>query len=105
MLNQNKLFEFSEPYKLGKDTMLSRIFQVLNNYTTDKNMVAEEPTAYNVCTHKLKVYSTNPYASHPVPQIILQGKWVEKFGFSAGSNIRVECYPNKLIIFNENNDE
>ncbi len=34
-----------------------------------------------------------------MPQIILQGNWVEQWGFEAGCNVFVECYQNKLIIY------
>ena len=33
-----------------------------------------------------------------VPAIILQGKWLEQYGFSTGTFISVECEDGKLII-------
>ncbi|MCM1191342.1 MAG: type I toxin-antitoxin system SymE family toxin [Butyrivibrio sp.] len=36
-----------------------------------------------------------------IPQIVLQGNWLEQCGFEAGCSVRVECYPNKLVILKE----
>ncbi|WP_390414484.1 SymE family type I addiction module toxin [Dielma fastidiosa] len=33
-----------------------------------------------------------------VPQIRMQGKWLEELGFESGSEINVECLDGKLII-------
>jgi len=33
-----------------------------------------------------------------VPQIRMQGKWIEELGFESGSEINVECLDGKLII-------
>ena len=33
-----------------------------------------------------------------MPQIMPQGNWVRKWGFEAGSSVRVEYFPNKLVI-------
>ena len=32
------------------------------------------------------------------PQIVLQGKWLEQAGFSAGDKITVKCQQGQLII-------
>lgn len=34
-------------------------------------------------------------------QINLQGKWLERWGFSIGAGIRADCYQNRLIIVKE----
>ncbi len=94
--------DFYTPCKLGQDTMFARIFKVFESHSANLCVVAEAPLPYSPCTHKLKVYATTQNNTLPVSQIILQGKWVEQFGFSIGSNIRVECYENKLIIIKEN---
>lgn len=94
--------DFSTPYKLGKDTMLSRIFQVLKNHSLNESNIIEKSNNSNINTHRLKIYATTLYNNRPIPQIILQGKWVEKWGFSIGENIRIECYQNKLIIIKDN---
>lgn len=90
--------DFSIPCNLGKDTMLSRMFQVMKDYTMNESRVAEGNVEYAVNTHRLKVYANSPHHGQDVAQIILQGKWVEKWGFTIGSNVRVECYQNKLVI-------
>ncbi len=46
---------------------------------------------------KLKVYYQSPGDEY-VPAILLKGKCLEKFGFSTGSYIAVECENNKLTI-------
>lgn len=47
---------------------------------------------------KLTVYkgSGNKYVY--VPQIILQGKWLEAIGFSIGDKLTVDCQPDKIVI-------
>lgn len=47
---------------------------------------------------KLTVYagSGNKYAY--VPQIILQGKWLEAIGFSIGDKVTVNCEPDRIVI-------
>lgn len=90
--------DFSIPCNLGKDTMLSRMFQVMKDYTMNESRVAEGSVEYAVNTHKIKVYAASSHNRQDVAQIILQGKWVEKWGFAIGSNVRVECYQNKLVI-------
>lgn len=47
---------------------------------------------------KLTVYyGRGDYREAP-PQILLQGKWLERSGFSAGDKITVSCQDGKLII-------
>lgn len=46
---------------------------------------------------KLKVYYQSSGDEY-VPAILLKGKWLERYGFSAGSYIAVECENNKLTI-------
>lgn len=90
--------DFTIPCKLGQDTMLSRIFKVMKCHTLNESIISENSADYQINTHKLKVYSTTLRSNQPVPQILIQGKWVEKWGFSIGSNVRIDCYQNKLII-------
>ena len=48
---------------------------------------------------KLKVYrSTNNNSSNNTPSIRLDGKWLQKYGFSTGDFISVECKGGELII-------
>lgn len=87
--------------KYGQDTLFTRISKVFENHSVNLYAVAEEPFITSHCTHKLKVYTATQKNIQSVPQIILQGKWVEQYGFSIGSNIRVDCYEDKLIITKE----
>ena len=48
-------------------------------------------------TRKLKVTYRSSHDKY-VPAIILQGKWLEQYGFSTGTFISVECEDCKLII-------
>lgn len=93
--------DFSIPCNLGKETMLSRMFQVMRDNTRNESRVSEGNVEYAVNTHRLKVYANSPHHGQDVAQIILQGKWVEKWGFTIGSNVRVDCYQNKLVIVKE----
>ena len=93
--------DFSTPCRLGQDTMLSRMSRIMKNYSLNESTVSENAADYNINTHKLKIYATTLHNSQPVPQIIIQGKWVEKWGFSIADNIRIECYQNKLVIIKE----
>ena len=47
--------------------------------------------------HKVKVTYRSSHDKY-VPAIILQGKWLEQYGFSIGTFISVECEDGKLII-------
>lgn len=59
-------------------------------------------------TRKLKVYSASVQTGNgswyrgnvykQVPQIGLQGDWLQECGFETGSNISVECQAGKLVI-------
>ncbi len=42
-------------------------------------------------------YGRGNYEQAP-PQILLQGKWLEQAGFSAGDKITVKCQQGQLII-------
>lgn len=46
---------------------------------------------------KLKVYYQSAGDEYG-PAILLKGKWLEKYGFSSGSYIAVECENDKLTI-------
>lgn len=49
-------------------------------------------------TKTLKVYHGSGWNYTSIPQIILQGKWLDKLGFSIGDKITVTCNDNKLTI-------
>ena len=48
-------------------------------------------------TRKVKVTYRSSHDKY-VPAIILQGKWLEQYGFSTDTFISVECEDGKLII-------
>lgn len=50
---------------------------------------------------KLKVYGAVGRWYKDPPKILLQGKWLEQFGFDCGDQIRVECFNEKLVIVKE----
>lgn len=59
---------------------------------------------------KLKVYETEYQINNPdgfwhcgkkhvsIPQIRLQGKWLQECGFEAGNQVHIQCERDKLII-------
>ncbi len=98
MRNWQGHMDFSEPCRLGHDTMLSRVFTILQYFNLDTNISYEPPED---TTHILKVQEAPGYIA--TPRILLQGKWVEKCGFPVGSQISVECFENKIVIFNNQN--
>lgn len=53
---------------------------------------------------KLKVYYKSS-GNASVPGILLKGKWLEKYGFGAGTCIAVECEEGKLTIVPTQPDE
>ena len=91
--------DFTEICRIGKDTMLSRMFQVMGKFHLDE-YVAED-TDYTEITRRVKAYAVTTGSGKTVPQIMLQGNWVKKWGFEAGCSMRVECFPNKLVILKE----
>ncbi len=52
---------------------------------------------------KLTVYNGRGAFKKSPPQILLQGNWLEKAGFSAGDKITVKCQQGRLIIYNGRN--
>ena len=94
--------DFTETCKFGKDTMLSRMFQVMENFQFSDCIVAEGTGLnYGVATRRIKAYAFTTKSGKNVPQIILQGNWVEQWGFEAGCSVSVECYQNKLVILKD----
>ena len=91
--------DFTEPCRFGHDTMLARIFTILQHFNISTNISYE--TRDN-STRNLKVQEASGYQTS-IPKISLQGKWVEDFGFPIGSHISVVCFQNKLVILNNEN--
>ena len=56
---------------------------------------------YTVATRRMKAHSFTTRNGRNVPQIILQGNWVEQWGFEIGCSVSVECYQNKLVILKD----
>lgn len=50
---------------------------------------------------KLTVYSGSGKNYTAIPQIILQGQWLGKIGFSIGDKIIVDCQLDKITITKE----
>lgn len=88
--------DFTEPCRLGHDTMLARIFTILQHFNLSTNISYD---THDNSTRNLKVQEASGYQTS-IPKISLQGKWVEDFGFPIGSHISVECFQNKLVILN-----
>ena len=91
---------FMEICNFEKDTILSRMFQVMKYPSINCNII-NESTECHIPVRRIKAYATTANGGKSVPQIILQGNWVEQCGFEIGCSVRVECYPNKLIILKE----
>ncbi len=47
---------------------------------------------------KLTVYEGRGKQYAPIPQIVLQGKWLEQIGYNIGDKIVVDCQPEKLPL-------
>ena len=101
-MNGQKSPDFTKTCRYGKDTMLSRMFQVIERFQLNECMVAEDTVlGYTVATRRVKAYSFTTKSGKNVPQIILQGNWVEQWGFEIGCSVSVECYQNKLVILKD----
>lgn len=47
---------------------------------------------------ELKVYRGNGNNYAAIPQIILQGRWVESLRFAIGDKVNVTCQQEKIVI-------
>ena len=78
------------------------IYPIIENFQMKGCMVAEDAgSGYTVSTRMMKAYSFTAKSGKGVPQIILQGNWVEQWGFEIGCSVSVECYQNKLVILKD----
>ena len=50
---------------------------------------------------KLKVYYGRGRDNCRLPQIVLQGQWLERMGFSIGDSLTVDCQPGRVVITRE----
>lgn len=48
--------------------------------------------------HSLTVYAGNGRNYQSIPQIRVQGKWLEAWGFSIGDKLEIICADNQLVI-------
>lgn len=92
--------DFMESCKFEKDVIYSRMFRVMESFRIDGIIVNEEVNNMR-SIHRMKAYSATINSGRNVPQFIIQGNWVEQCGFEIGCSVRVECYPNKLVILKE----
>ena len=93
-------YDFMEPCNYGKDVILSRMFQVMEGVRTD-GIIVDEVLDGGRNIHRMKAYSASVNSGKNVPQLIIQGNWVEQCGFEIGCSVRVECFPNKLVVLKE----
>ncbi len=50
----------------------------------------------------MTVYKSTGTDYQRIPQIKMQGEWLEKAGFSIGDHIQVTCQRNRLVITKSN---
>lgn len=94
--------DFTETCRFGKNTIMSRMFQVMENFQSNGCIIAEDTEpGYTVATQRIKAYAFTTKSGKKVPQIILQGNWLEQWGFETGCSVSVECYQNKLVILKD----
>ena len=55
----------------------------------------------NMPDRRLRVYAARDKRNKTVPQIRLQGKWLEELGFEPGTSYTVKCEDGKLILISE----
>ena len=49
-------------------------------------------------SRKLTVYGKTKQFNQTIPQIRLEGQWLNALGFSAGDKIQLDCGENKITI-------
>lgn len=101
MKKQDGYPDFSLPCRYGKNTMLARMFQVMN--INDTVPAEEAVRVKNI--HKLTVHGATSYNQKSVPQLVLQGKWLAQYGFTVGTIAQIECDKNKLTIYKQEMSE
>lgn len=47
---------------------------------------------------EMRVYAGSDQSYHDVPQIKIQGKWLEELGFRPGTHFEVQCENGKLTL-------
>jgi endoribonuclease symE len=74
---------------------------MMSTFSASKKTTEKSAASSADRIHTLKVYETSGFNSKTVPQIRLQGVWLEQCGFEPGMPIRVECENGKLTIVPE----
>ena len=60
-------------------------------------MTFKEKRILKVYKRKLRGYGRDAYYKS-VPEIRLQGEWIEEIGFEISDNIQVECKEGQIVI-------
>ncbi len=64
-------------------------------------MAEDMDLGYTAASCRIKTYAFTTKRGKSAPRIILQGNWVEQWGFEIGCSVSVECYQNKLVILKD----
>ena len=67
-------------------------------YVLEQLAKVREKQPAPAASRHLKVYEQSGYKYQPTPTIQLKGKWLEEYGFPAGTDLNVTCADGKLII-------
>ena len=54
---------------------------------------------------KIKVYEATSRGYHAVPQIRLEGKWLQELGFNIGDILKVQCKEGWIMISHHEGDD
>lgn len=80
--------------------MLSALFLCKKEHKMERQ-VTNTMTIERKGIFEMKAYSFTTRSGRTVPQIILQGNWVEQWGIEIGFSVFVECYQNMLVILKD----
>lgn len=69
-----------------------------DRYVLEQQSQKEEKQKLPAVSRHLKVYEQSGYKYQPTPTIQLKGKWLEEYGFSAGTELNVSCSDGVLTI-------
>ena len=65
---------------------------------SDRNSMEKVQSAKQGGKRRLRVYRGGNWKRYPVPQLRLEGKWLEDYGFLPGTPIEVSCTDGQLVI-------
>ena len=90
-------------YKKYRDCKtVSEAVDIIRLYDAHVLEKKSKATNSNMPDRRLKVYSVSDKKYQSVPQIRLQGKWLEELGFVPGASYIVKSEDGKLILISEN---